>query len=274
MTAPVRRARPALGTLVELGLVPPDQPAGEAPIAVTTGALRAGFEAVAEVEAAMSAFLPGSDVGRFNAAPARAALAISPGTVVVLAVARALWWESGGLLDASLGTGPEDWALEERPGGPVLLKRSADVRVDLGGIAKGYAVDRAVEAIAGRMAAAGWPPRCWADAGGDLAVCGVDLEVRLRDESRGGASPWLTLRRGGLATSHFGLEARALLAGGPALGQHVSVAAPSCLLADALTKVVARAGRTDLPVLAAHGAAAWIHASPGRSASIAELAEA
>jgi thiamine biosynthesis lipoprotein len=39
----------------------------------------------------------------------------------------------------------------------------------------------------------------------------------------------------------------------------VSVAAPRCLWADALTKVVAISGDTAHPLLARHGAMAWQH---------------
>jgi thiamine biosynthesis lipoprotein len=41
------------------------------------------------------------------------------------------------------------------------------------------------------------------------------------------------------------------------------VAAPRCLWADALTKVVALTGRADHPALAARGATAWLHGGEG-----------
>jgi thiamine biosynthesis lipoprotein len=40
---------------------------------------------------------------------------------------------------------------------------------------------------------------------------------------------------------------------------HASVAAPLCLWADALTKVVAASGDARHPVLAHYGAQAWLH---------------
>ena len=102
--------------------------------------------------------------------------------------------------------------------------------------------------------------RCWVNAGGDLRVVGVDLPVQLRDEVAGGARPWLALREGALATSWFGPDARSRLAGAdPAATRHVSVVSPLCMWSDALTKVVALAGRTDLPLLARLGATAWLH---------------
>jgi FAD:protein FMN transferase len=264
VTAAVRRARPALGTLVELGLDPVGPPrAAGAPSWVET-ALRAGWAAIAEVEQAMSAFLPTSDVGRFNAAPSGACLEVSAATAAVLLAARALQRESDGLLDVSLGSGAEGWSLTAAGRGTLLRKHAAGVRLDLGGIAKGYAVDRALEAMADSIASSGRRPRCWANAGGDLRTHGVAIRVHLRDERSGGARPWLTLRGGAVATSDFGPAARARLAGGAARASHVSVASPWCFLSDALTKVVALSGRPDHPAVAAHGATAWIHggASP------------
>jgi thiamine biosynthesis lipoprotein len=44
----------------------------------------------------------------------------------------------------------------------------------------------------------------------------------------------------------------------PALA-HASVAAPLCLWADALTKIVAASGDASHPLLARHDARAWLH---------------
>jgi hypothetical protein len=53
---------------------------------------------------------------------------------------------------------------------------------------------------------------------------------------RGGARPFLALRRGALATSRFGPDACARLAGAAERARHVTVLAPRCLWSDALTK--------------------------------------
>jgi thiamine biosynthesis lipoprotein len=259
----VRRARPALGTIVELGARAPDEMHADAAAAWGEAAFRAAWDAIGEVEREMSAFDPASDVARFNVAPAGAALRVSAGTAAVLRAAADLARESDGLFDPTLGTGAGAWALAGEDGAAVLHKIKGDVRLDLGGIAKGYAVDRAFEALAAR---AGDDHACWVNAGGDLRVCGVELPVCLRDERGGGARPWMRLREGALATSDFGPATRARLGGaGPACGSaHVSVLSPSCLFSDALTKVVARSGRTDHPSLASHEAVAWLHPDPER----------
>jgi thiamine biosynthesis lipoprotein len=257
--AVLRRARPALGTLVELGLVAPAGVAAASREAFAVTVLASAWRALAAVERALSAFDPDSDIGRFNAAPAGARLAVGPDAARVLGSAASLAQETGGAFDVTLGTGPRGWRLERGPRGALLHKDAASVRFDLGGIGKGHAVDRCFAALRSALRLAGAPGGCWVNAGGDLRVAGLTVPVRLRDEGAGGARPWLALSGGALATSAFGPGARALLAGGPARAAQVSVAAPRCLWADALTKVVALTGRADHPLLARHGATAWIH---------------
>jgi thiamine biosynthesis lipoprotein len=246
-----------MGTLVELGVGLSDGAEPGPPWAAS--ALEAGWRAIAEVEAAASAFLPGSDVARFNAAPAGARIELRPDTAAVLRAAAALQARTAGVFDVSLGTAADGWALEA--GGRVLTKRAGGARIDLGGIAKGHAVDRALAAIAGALRRSGQrrSVACWVNAGGDLAVRGLEVPVLLRDEEEGGARPWLLLRDGAAATSRFDATPDRL-AGGPMRARHVSVVAPRCRDCDALTKVVGLTGRADHPAVRERGGRAWIHA--------------
>jgi thiamine biosynthesis lipoprotein len=232
-----RRARPLLGTLVEIGA-----PSGH----------EAAFDAIAVLQARLSRFEPGSDIARFNALPAGGALRVQSLTVEVLTAARALQQGSDGLFDISLGSGPEAWHLD----GDRLHKLADGVALDLGGIAKGQAVDLAVQALQAAGAAAGW-----VNAGGDLRVFGaLELPILLRDEASGGVRAFARLADGAFATSHYAPGSRSATT--RAVQAHVSVAAPSCLWADALTKVVALSGRCDHPLLARYDAAAWQHETP------------
>ncbi|QNP57735.1 FAD:protein FMN transferase [Paenacidovorax monticola] len=244
MTVWLRRARPLLGTLVEIGVA--DQGAAEA-------AMQAAFAAVQRVQSCMSRFEQGSDVARFAALPVGEGLVVAPETAEVLRAARALQSASGGLFDITLGCAPDGWHCD----GHTLHKRAASAVFDLGGIAKGYAVDRAVQALQCLGCEAGW-----VNAGGDLRAFGpVQVPVLLRDEEGGGVRPFAHLGDGALATSCLGPQRRsqAWVAGSHGVSAHVSVAAPSCLWADALTKVVAASGDARHPVLQAHGARAWLH---------------
>jgi len=241
-----RRARPLLGTLVEVGLCAagPDADA----------AAESAFAAIHEVQRCLSRFDVDSDIARFHALPAGQSLRLRPATRAVLAAAAELHGASEGDFDISLGSAPLGWRLE----GDRLHKHDAATRLDAGGIAKGYAVDVAVQALVDQGCRAGW-----VNAGGDLRAFGdVDVPVQVRDESTGGVRQFASLQQGAFATSHFGHASRSALARrGPAPGlpAHVSVAAPQCLWADALTKIVAIRGDTDDPVLARYQASAWLH---------------
>ncbi len=238
-----RRARPLLGTLVEVGMNGIDE-----------NAFCAAFDAIGEVQATLSRFEPASDVARFHALPAGASLPANRHTVAVLSAAQSLRDASAGLFDVSLQTSPDGWHCD----GARLYKLSDGVRLDLGGIAKGYAVDCAVDVLIERGCDAGW-----VNAGGDLRAFGhAELPLSLRDETAGGVRPFATLADGAFATSHFNRCSRSQAAAPPRGGvvrAHASVAAPLCLWADALTKIVALSGDTSHPLLAKYAAQAWLH---------------
>ena len=256
----LRRAQPLLGTLVEMAIFSPDGDGdgdGDAAGHVT---LDAAFDTVRAVQACLSRFEPHSDLTRFHALRCGERMTIRPATQQVLIAAQMLFNATGGAFDISLGTAPGGW----RCSGDQLHKFDAAVRLDLGGIGKGYAVDCAVQGLIDSGCRAGW-----VNAGGDLRAFGdVDLPIQLRDEASGGVRPFGTLRDGAFATSHFARDSRSQLAGtgvatrtgltGPVFA-HVSVAAPLCLWADALTKIVAASGDTAHPLLARFEACAWLH---------------
>lgn len=235
-----RRARPLLGTLVEIGC---DSAAS------AEAAVEAAFAAIDEVQRGMSRFEPGSDIARFNGLAADEAIAVCEDTAHVLQSALYLRDATDGLFDVSLGSAPFGWTLR----GTVLCKLDAHARLDLGGIAKGHAVDRAIEALQHAGASRGW-----VNAGGDLRVFGdLALPVRLRDEASGGVRDFGTLADGALATSHLSPDARSQHARAD-VSAHVSVIAPRCLWADALTKVVS-GGQYRPSLLQAYDARAWHH---------------
>ena len=242
----VRRAQPLLGTLVEVGILATD---GE-----QYTAMDAAFEAVRATQACLSRFEAGSDLSRFHALRCGDKLTVRPITQQVLVAACELHAASGGVFDISLGSAADGWVLR----GDQLHKLDDCVHLDLGGIGKGHAVDLAVQALIDDGAIAGW-----VNAGGDLRAFGdLDAPVWLRDESTGGVRAFARLRDGAFATSHFGPDSRARLAHSASMSTnvaHVSVAAPLCLWADALTKVVALSLDPLHPLLARFDARAWLH---------------
>jgi thiamine biosynthesis lipoprotein len=241
-----RRAQPLLGTLVEVGV----QGAGDD----ARAALDVAFAAVRKVQACLSRFEADSDLARFHALRRGESMPMRAATRQVLAAAHALQAATDGTFDISLGTAPDGWHCD----GDILHKARDGVRLDLGGIGKGHAVDCAVAALIARGCAAGW-----VNAGGDLRAFGdAELPIRLRDEASGGVRAFASLRDGAFASSHFDRCSRSQLtsrAGRQGLRAHVSVAAPLCLWADALTKVIAISGDNVHPLLARFGAQAWLH---------------
>jgi thiamine biosynthesis lipoprotein len=249
----------ALDTAVELTVVAPDSPTAQA-------ALEAAAEALRSVEAWASTTDPGSELARLNAAGGSEQLGRPLAECLELALAAAA--DSNGAFDPTIGplleaygfTG-EAWrvptpqelaAALARVGYEELrftgggLELPPGFVLDLGGAAKGYAVDGACAALENAGATAGL-----VNAGGDIACFG----------ERPGGGPWrvgvqhprapselyavLELDGGAVATSgdyercftvdgvryHHLLDPRS---GRPARElTSVTVTAPSCAAADA-----------------------------------------
>lgn len=238
----VRRAQPWLGTMVELAVV--DSLHAHAQLDL-------GFAAIARVHQAMSPMLPDSDIGRFHTSEPGASLHCDPWTITVLQIAKTFARRTQNAFDVSLGSGHLGWSVCDA----YLQKNQANVRLDLGGIAKGFAVDRAVTALQSAGAGDGW-----VNAGGDMAVFGAaELPVHVRLPSAPGQPlPLVLLQDGAIATSvltqYPGLPAP--------LHPVVTVAAPQCVWADALTKIVGIQGIASRPLLAEYHACAWLGLEP------------
>jgi thiamine biosynthesis lipoprotein len=139
------------------------------------------------------------------------------------------------------------------------------VRIDLGGIAKGFAVDRALDALRAHGASQGL-----VNAGGDLAAFGREPEtVHLRDpRDPSRLLCRVALRDGALASTagRFDPSVSAEVGGLAVIDPRrwrpvdgiagATVRASSCLVADALTKVVVVAGEMVIGLLDHYGASA------------------
>lgn len=103
-------------------------------------AAHAAFELVDRLEQELSRFRPNSDVSRVSALRAGDTARVSPDTMECLLIARHLFELTAGAFDVSLGTGLDRLELDEV--GLAVHARADGVRLDLGGIGKGFAVDR------------------------------------------------------------------------------------------------------------------------------------
>src|ERR1700729_2982788 len=169
------RARPLLGTVVSVRV------RGAAPRAAHR-AIDQAFAAISEIHRLMSFQDGDSDISRLNRGAARTPVTVHPHTFHVLAWAARMAQLSQGLFDASIGSTLVEWGILAAPNDVALPAAGVSFRdielrsgrqvffrrplwIDLGGIAKGYAVDRAVEALrAFRITSA-----C-VNAGGDLRI--------------------------------------------------------------------------------------------------------
>jgi thiamine biosynthesis lipoprotein len=106
---------------------------------------RAVFDLVDGLERDLSRFQPTSDITRINHLAAGASTRVSPSTLECLLIARHMFDLTGGAFDASIGTGLETLELDAED--LAVRATRAGVQVDLGGIGKGYAVDRAAELL-------------------------------------------------------------------------------------------------------------------------------
>jgi thiamine biosynthesis lipoprotein len=178
-----RRMRPLLGTFVEVG-------AQAVSNDLLMPAISAAFDAVERVQQRMSFHALDSELTRLNQSEG-AWVALSRETLRVLRLARATMVASGGLFDPTLGgLLIKHGALPDHGGSTPLdrglasdmhLARDAarllrPVRLTLDGVAKGHAVDQAIQALRTQGVAGGW-----VNAGGDLRVFGVaSLPVQQR----------------------------------------------------------------------------------------------
>lgn len=244
-----RRARPWLGTLVEIAL-PTDEAAG----------FEVAFDAIARVHRLMSFHEASSDLARLRKTRPGDVATIAPETAEVLSCALDLHIRSDGLFDVTVGRRlvrcgflPHEGLvhLNRFPGrmsdisfaGPCEVLQERIALIDFGGIAKGYAVDRAVEALIDHGVPAGI-----VNAGGDLRVFGDLCQTILLRRGDGRSLELGDVRNLAIASSenrhtrrqwqgetrtpHIGRTGHAVTINGL-----VSVAADSCMIADAMTKV-------------------------------------
>ena len=232
-----RRCRPLLGTFVEIE-------------AASESAIEAGYAAIAKVHRLMSAHEPDSDLSRVNRFAHLGPVEVHAWTALVLE--RALFWakESEGAFDpvragkAAIESGylprhpgqPEPaaahWSWLELQGRSIRLLKPGCI--DLGGIAKGFALDKAIEAM--RRAGA---DRGLVNAGGDMAVFGPQpWPAHIADPVTRSPRIEIVLDNEALATSAAVDGGWAHLPGADQCWLSASVRARSAMDADALTKAL------------------------------------
>lgn len=284
--------RRALGTTAEVVT------AGAGP-----GAQAAVDRVLDEVDLLASRFRPDSELAGLNASSSEE-VELSPALAAMLGAALAWAQRTYGLLDPTVGAAVIEAGysgdfetLDKEQGGELRtrcevpgwwrlelsgtrLRRPRGTQIDLGSVAKAGASDRAAAAVFGDLGEA-----VLVSLGGDIATAGpvpsAGWVIRVADDHRADAGTpgqTLALAARGLATSsravrrwrRSGSEAHHLVdprSGAPATGpwRTVSVAAGSCLEANAYSTAALVGGRTGRALLEAAGAAARLVTADGRA---------
>lgn len=262
-------------------------------------AFSAAFAEMDRLDALLSIWKPDSDVLRLNAAAGRAAVPVSRDTIEVLAAAERVSQWTRGKFDITFGALSDVWRFDHDKDGRVpadaeiaarlpLIDHHAvtvdpaagtafvsrpGVRVHLGGIGKGYAVDRAVAILRER----GFH-NLMVQFGGDLYVGGAPGDAPWRlgiNDPRGAAGDsFATLELRDATFSTSGDYERAFVKDGvryhhiidpdtgqPARGaRSVTIVAQSAMIADGLS--------TGVFILGAHAGLALVEQLPDVEAVI------
>ena len=245
----VCRARALLGTRVEISVQ------ADAPHSRLHAAIDAAFAEIERIHRLMSCQHAHSELSLLNRTAHRAAVPVGADTFAVLQRALQFARSSDGAFDPCVGGALERSGMLPLLDGPTppgarwpdielldgrCVRFARALRLDLSGIAKGYAVDLAVECLqrSGMQSVL-------VNAGGDLRVAGPEaFQIGLRDpRDPARIAHALDLRQGALATSAIYEQAPGTLLDPRDDRRYrtcgsISVRAARCMDADALTKVV------------------------------------
>lgn len=277
------RMQPLLGTFVSIRAR--FRECGASEILLRRG-MAAAFAAIARVHRLMSSHEETSDVARINRAAPGVRIAVDPWTWAVLRRALEVSVATNGMFDCCVAPQLKDrgllprFAADSTPhpaaryhdlellsGDEIRLRRPLHVTLD--GIAKGFAVDRAIAALRDSGATAGV-----VNAGGDLRLFGSRAEpVHLRDPR----NPSRLLPLGELREVAVATSAPHVVAGAEShidprsrrscvARSSATVIARDCVTADALTKPLLISPSLALPAFARLGAKALLWPQTSTSA--------
>jgi thiamine biosynthesis lipoprotein len=250
------RCKPLLGTFVEISTQEDEN---------GLLAIENAFAAIQQVQDLMGFHHPDTQLSVINQLAHREAVEVHPWTAQVIKVAKEVHLASGGLFNCGIGHRLVAAGLLPRHitftnhdlGGiediqflaPDLIKSARPVCLDLGGIAKGFAVDMAVRVLISEGITSGS-----VNAGGDLRVFGkTALPIQVRDPELPNRLIEIgSLKDGAIATSslYFAKRDQQISHIINPLAQNFSevhaevlgsfsILAKECVYADALTKVLA-----------------------------------
>ena len=243
------RCKPLLGTYVEISADADD-------------AIGQAFSAIQLVQDLMSFHNPNSELSQINARSHIEPIKVHEWTFQVLRTAKELYESTNGMFDCGVGRKLADSGLLPRHSErvntscgsimdlvltePNLVSSKTQLALDLGGIAKGFAVDKAVGMLQLCGVTSGY-----VNAGGDLRVFGnISQEIQVRNPNNPSELISLgSLENGAIASSGLYYCDHSKPNQGHIVNpqtmeqleftESYSVIASECIYADALTKVFA-----------------------------------
>lgn len=270
----VQRCKPLLGTYVDVNL------SGPLPRAELMALSQVAFSRIQGIHSAMSFHEPTSELSQLNQANVNEWVPLSDDMRAVLSFVLELSAASDGVFDVTIAPRMVELGLLPRPVGGVEgrgdwraielgeqgVRFDERVMMDLGGVAKGYAVDMAIEALRKAVPAC---VRFSVNAGGDLRFSdpvGERVEIRSVEKKRGGTiilkPPFASVAT---SAAYFVDSAPSAIIDPSTAAcieldaRSVSVFADSCMAADALTKIVALVPNAEA-LLARYNARALVQA--------------
>lgn len=160
----VKRAQMHMGTLVSITAVAPSQE-----IAQTS--IEAGFREIKRLEQLLSTWIPTSELSQVNAAAGRQPVVVGPETLELVSRSLDMARLTEGGFNIAVGPAVEAWSVTEReriptreelqalrllvdwttitidPQASTIFLPKPGMRIDVGGIGKGYAADRVVDVM-------------------------------------------------------------------------------------------------------------------------------
>ncbi len=285
----LRRMKPQLGTFVEISV-------GGIRRERLLQAVSRAFDTGALIQRLMSFHDADSETNSLNREARRAPVQVHAYTYQVLKMAKRIWSATGGLFDCTVAPTLMEWGYLPRhlsaagnyggDSGDIELQPDRRVRfrrpicIDLGGVAKGFSVDQMVKSLKND----GVPYGC-VNAGGDLRFFG-NREYPLQIRLPGAPHKFMCVgrfRETAVATSAPYFSAKQFrkrrvsplihpASGKPMIGRRsVSLFAPDCLIADALTKAVILDPDFPQPVLRQFQASAVVLSQSGGVLSLNRL---
>lgn len=226
--------------------------------------VNAAFETIRRLDLLLSDYIPDSQVSRISETAGKAPVTVSPEVMEVLTTAKLVAAETGGEFDPTIGAltigvyrfGREDarvpteeeiakakslvdYRLLVLEGDTAYLEKEG-MMLDLGGIGKGYAAEKAVETLKSRGIKEGMVALS-----GDMKFFGHDTEVGIRSPTGGPPIASFRTGKGELAVSTSGGYERVIDPGGKAY-HHLIVPESGLPGRDFLSVTVVLAGDAAL----------------------------